>query len=528
VKRLPFLLLGFLPLLGAPADVVTLTDGKTLEGRVSETPEGIQILLPNGGALFLPKDRVARVEKKPTAVEVFQERRKALAPDDLEGRLDLAEWAKAQGFERPMQRLLREVLALDPGNLRAQTLLGRVQVGTLFLTPDEALRQGFVPLEEGWGELEARYEEDERALGLEAGILAEARGLLEKALAGEADAPARMAALALPSRAWTVLLHRRDPPPPARPPSSGRIEDLTGLLAWIPQSDGARESPCLLALADGEEGLEGAYARWLPLARAQGMALFCAAGAEHLHAWDKLAERGLRPDLNRLVLGGFGSGADAGWEEIRRHPDRYAAAVLGSGAPRMDDLPDLKQNAQDLRVLALLGRQAPGAWHESLGNLLPMLSPPFGMMTLAILPDVARELPSEALGKALAEAGALRRVPWPRRMTRRAVSAGEAQAWVRVETLRAPADGIPAFEAQRGTRNTLFLATRGLATLTLLLSDDLVDLSKPVTVVLNGRQAFRALVPADLGLMLAEYRRTGDRHRLVGATLTLEIPPEKH
>lgn len=522
MKRLP--LLGLLALLPVSADVVTLTDGKTLEGRVSETPEGVRILLPDGGALFLPKARVARIEKKPTAVEVFQERRKALAPDDIEGRLLLAEWAKAQGFERPMQRLLREVLALDPGNLRAQTLLGKVHVGPLFLTPDEALRHGYVPLEEGWGELEARYEEDERDLGLEAGILAQAKGLLEKALAGEADAPAQMAALALSSRAWTVLLHRREPPPPAAPPATGRIEDLPGLLAWTPQPDGAREIPCLLTLADGKEGLEGAYARWLPLARSQGMALFCALKAEGALDPEALAKRGIRPDPNRLLLGGFGSGADDGWEEIRRHPDRYAAAVLGSGAPRMEDLPDLKQNAPDLRILALLGQRAPDDWHESLGNILPMLSPPFGMMTLKILPDVARELPSDVLGEALAEAKALRRVPWPRRMTRRGVSAGESQAWIRVEALSPLPREIPAFEAQVGTRNTLFLATRGLARLTLLLSDDLVDLSKPVTVVLNGRQAFRAHVPADPGLMLAQYRRTGDRHRLVSATLTLEIP----
>ena len=80
---------------------------------------------------------------------------------------------------------------------------------------------------------------------------------------------------------------------------------------------------------------------------------------------------------------------------------------------------------------------------------------------------------------------------------------GERHAWVRVESLRDRAGEAPSFEAQAGPRNTVFLATRGIARLTLLLSDDLADLSRPVTVVLNGRQAFRALALRQPGVELA-------------------------
>ena len=99
--------------------------------------------------------------------------------------------------------------------------------------------------------------------------------------------------------------------------------------------------------------------------------------------------------------------------------------------------------------------------------------------------------------------------------------------WVRVDALAsqgAPKGDFPWLEARVTPRNTIFLAIRHLRRLTLLLSDDLVDLSQPVTVTVNGKRAYQGLLKADLKALAGSWK-AGDRHRPKAAALPLELSP---
>ena len=72
--------------------------------------------------------------------------------------------------------------------------------------------------------------------------------------------------------------------------------------------------------------------------------------------------------------------------------------------------------------------------------------------------------------------------------------------------------------------NTFEAKTRGVRQFTLLLSPDVVDLSKPVQVTVNGRSAFAGTVQKDLATLLRWAARDSDRTMLYGAELTITVP----
>lgn len=71
--------------------------------------------------------------------------------------------------------------------------------------------------------------------------------------------------------------------------------------------------------------------------------------------------------------------------------------------------------------------------------------------------------------------------------------------------------------------NTIRATTRGVGAFTLLLSPDVVDFAKPVTVVANGRQVFNGRVQKDLGTLLTWAARDNDRTMLYGAALPIAL-----
>ena len=72
--------------------------------------------------------------------------------------------------------------------------------------------------------------------------------------------------------------------------------------------------------------------------------------------------------------------------------------------------------------------------------------------------------------------------------------------------------------------NTFTAASRGVREFTLLLSPDAIDFAAPVTVLVNGKQAFQRAVTKDLSVLLKWAARDADRTRLYGAELRIQVP----
>jgi len=73
------------------------------------------------------------------------------------------------------------------------------------------------------------------------------------------------------------------------------------------------------------------------------------------------------------------------------------------------------------------------------------------------------------------------------------------------------------------TGNRVEATARGVGAFTLLLSPDQFDLSKPVTVVVNGKTAYEGSVQKDLRTLLKWSARDNDRTMLFASERSIEI-----
>ncbi|HOX05433.1 MAG TPA: FMN-binding protein [Planctomycetota bacterium] len=121
----------------ARADVVYLKSGLKYEGAAEEQPDGSVIVKLERGSLSFTKEQVDRVEKGPPPWEVYEEKAKALLPEDVSGRMDLARWCKAHNLPMRMKQELERVIVADPDNAEARGLLGHRKVKDKWQVPDD-------------------------------------------------------------------------------------------------------------------------------------------------------------------------------------------------------------------------------------------------------------------------------------------------------------------------------------------------------------------------------------------------------
>ena len=111
----------------ALADVIHLKTGQKLEGTIlSETPTTVTIQT-RFGTTSVERSRIEKIEHKRTARQIHDERKAALAADDVNGRFELAMFCKESRLTRQYQALLKEILELVPQHDGANRELGRIQ-----------------------------------------------------------------------------------------------------------------------------------------------------------------------------------------------------------------------------------------------------------------------------------------------------------------------------------------------------------------------------------------------------------------
>jgi hypothetical protein len=159
----------------AAADDVHLTNGRAFENVVAEVVgDRVAIRLPSG-VIRIPKSKVARIERKETALETFLDRRFALVEHrgSAADWLELARWARDHGLDSGYLEAARRAADLDP-KLEGLAPLMR-DLGLLFdedsdrwRTESEImLRRGYVRYHGAWVTAVERAEAEARAAAAE-------------------------------------------------------------------------------------------------------------------------------------------------------------------------------------------------------------------------------------------------------------------------------------------------------------------------------------------------------------------------
>jgi len=128
-------------------DVVVTVDGRRIEGKVLKDDERGVELQVRGGRIVIPRERVRRVIRCPTAEEEYARRRKDVK--DAEGHYRLGVWCLQKGLRREARREFEEALRLEPQHTGAKEALKHLRKEeerksvAFHRDPDEAkLKQG--------------------------------------------------------------------------------------------------------------------------------------------------------------------------------------------------------------------------------------------------------------------------------------------------------------------------------------------------------------------------------------------------
>jgi hypothetical protein len=185
----------------AAADEVYLKGGGQLSGRiVSRSATTIEVDV-GAGRIGVPASSVVRIEEGRSTLQEFEERAGHLAAGDVEGWLALGQWASDRGLSAQAREAYNRVLAVSPGEPRANAALGNVQVNGQWMSEDESYRaRGYVWYEGEWITqaehgviLRERAAEAERDKEKRQAEQAESRAREAEAKAAEAEARAREA-----------------------------------------------------------------------------------------------------------------------------------------------------------------------------------------------------------------------------------------------------------------------------------------------------------------------------------------------
>lgn len=151
MKRLALLLLA---LASAPAfaDTVITTDGRRLEGNVTERDGKIVVSPKKGIEIILDKSDIEKIVAGPTLKDDFQKKKADLVPGDPEPRYALAGWCKEKGLTAEWREMLEDVIRLSPDHAQARRDLGYVKDDNGQWITEEALRKklGFERVNGKW------------------------------------------------------------------------------------------------------------------------------------------------------------------------------------------------------------------------------------------------------------------------------------------------------------------------------------------------------------------------------------------
>jgi dienelactone hydrolase len=235
----------------------------------------------------------------------------------------------------------------------------------------------------------------------------------------------------------------------------------------------------------------------------------------------------LNVDTDRVTISGYSNGGTGTLLYASRRPDRFAAYVslMGGGLPFFEqDSPLDPAGFVHLPALFVHGERdevIPSWASERTVKALrrARADAPVALHLLRERPHDVRHGRDEGLSFPFLERAV--RDPFPRRVALRARDRAQARAYW-VEVLQ-KGGGTGSLDAEIEGQ-VITLRTRGVKRLALHLRRELVDLARPVTVRLDGRETFSGLVREDPALFLRSWRETGDPQLASGARLELDRP----
>ena len=132
------------------ADDVHLESGNVIQGKVTRHDDKVVVEMESG-QITLSADSVKRVDKRESSVEHFERQYEALKPNDVAGRMALADYCRDHDMRSRERTLLEEVIQREPNHAAARARLGYVHTEAGWITHDESMHaRGLVKRDGQW------------------------------------------------------------------------------------------------------------------------------------------------------------------------------------------------------------------------------------------------------------------------------------------------------------------------------------------------------------------------------------------
>jgi transglutaminase-like putative cysteine protease len=232
---------------------------------------------------------------------------------------------------------------------------------------------------------------------------------------------------------------------------------------------------------------------------------------------DFVMRRGVDP--NRVYLIGSSAGGDGVYQLAPRMADRFAAAAMCAGHPN-------KVTPEGLRNLPffLYMGGADSAYNRNVVvrefsakmDALQADDPAGYFHRLTVFPGLPHNMQNRE-SEMIPRMAPLARVTWPRRV----VWKQDDVTHPRFYWMERPADAVKPYEiyAARVDDQTITIETPATGTLTLRLSDALLDLDKPIRVVAGGKTVFEGKVSRSFAAIEQSLRERADPDTIATALL---------
>lgn len=134
------------------ADVIELTSGGQLEGKIVQSDDGDKLVfiidLAVGGRVTIPRSEVTRVDATNDAEAEYQKLARS-SPDTVEAHWKLAEWCRQHKLTGDGQRHLERILELNPNHAEARAALGFRQKDGKWMNRDDVMASRGLVIYEG-------------------------------------------------------------------------------------------------------------------------------------------------------------------------------------------------------------------------------------------------------------------------------------------------------------------------------------------------------------------------------------------
>lgn len=129
----------------AQADVILLTNGGKIRGKIIKSNSREIVVRTAGGTTVVPRDDVASIEIGKTVEELYPKRLAKIDPNSASARYSLGRWLEGQGARVMARREFKKVIELDPEHRFARKKLGYVRVDGAWVKARDIETEGEAP-----------------------------------------------------------------------------------------------------------------------------------------------------------------------------------------------------------------------------------------------------------------------------------------------------------------------------------------------------------------------------------------------